>query len=42
MESKTKKPYEKPEIEITEFEIEDITCSTPGMPGIYGGSFLDL
>lgn len=23
-----KKKYEKPEIEITEFEVEDITCST--------------
>lgn len=22
-----KKPYEKPEIEITEFAVEDITCS---------------
>ncbi len=25
-----KQPYERPEIEITEFEIEEITCSTPG------------
>ncbi len=31
-----KKPYEKPEIEITEFAIEDITCSSPG------GDILDI
>ena len=32
----TKKPYQKPEIEITQFEIEDITCS-----GLNGGDGAD-
>lgn len=27
-----KKEYEKPDIEITEFEVEDITCSSPSEP----------
>jgi len=27
-----KKPYEKPELEITEFKVEDITCN--GASGI--------
>lgn len=35
-----KQPYERPEIEITEFEIEEITCSTPGGGTI--GDYQDL
>lgn len=34
-----KKTYEKPEIEITEFELEDITCSSI-QP--FGATWLDV
>ncbi|MDD4239603.1 MAG: hypothetical protein PHT62_13790 [Desulfotomaculaceae bacterium] len=27
-----KKPYEKPELEITEFDVEDITCNGLSAP----------
>jgi hypothetical protein len=36
--SNLKKVYEKPEIEVTEFEIEDITCSSI----THGADWLDV
>lgn len=39
--SDLKKPYEKPEIEITVFELQDITC-VDSSSDVLGASILDI